>query len=69
MNKLLTDLKKEAKAMASALPVPVFYRDLETQIEFARDMFFFRFWTTVSTFTSDSSACQQSKSVTMAMAA
>ncbi|TIH17998.1 HD domain-containing protein [Marinifilum sp. JC120] len=40
MNKLLTDLKKEAKAMASALPVPVFYRDLETQIEFARDMFF-----------------------------
>lgn len=40
MNKLLTDLKKEAKAMASAQPVPVFYRDLETQIEFARDMFF-----------------------------
>ena len=40
MNKLLTDLKTEAKAMASALPVPIFYRDLETQIEFARDMFF-----------------------------
>lgn len=40
MNKLLIELKKEAKAMASAMPVPVFYRDLDTQIEFARDMFF-----------------------------
>ncbi|WP_027720740.1 hypothetical protein [Maridesulfovibrio zosterae] len=40
MNKLLIELKKEAKAMASAQPVPVFYRDLETQLEFARDMFF-----------------------------
>ncbi|CCO23178.1 hypothetical protein [Maridesulfovibrio hydrothermalis] len=40
MNKLLIELKQEAKALASAQPVPVFYRDLETQLEFARDMFF-----------------------------
>lgn len=40
MNKVLTELKKEAKALAAAQPVPAFYRELESKISFAREMFF-----------------------------
>lgn len=40
MNKVLTELRKEAKALAAAQPVPAFYRDLESKIAFAREMFF-----------------------------
>ncbi|MBI9112729.1 hypothetical protein [Maridesulfovibrio ferrireducens] len=40
MNKLLTELKKEARNLAAALPTPQFYRDAETQLEFSHGMFF-----------------------------
>lgn len=40
MNNVLTELRKEAKALAAAQPVPAFYRDMESKITFAREMFF-----------------------------
>jgi hypothetical protein len=40
MNKVLTELKKEAKALAAGQPVPAFYREMESKLTFAREMFF-----------------------------